>query len=229
LTGASVWVGDALPGSTASAGIALAAARARSRRSAMGRGVDQAGPRSTRTMTTTLVTIVVAVVALGALVAFLKQKLEPGAKRDGDAPWPYTAHPVLGAAEQILFHRVVEALPDHMVLAQVQVSRVLRVHEGRADEITWRNKVSQLSFDLLVCTKDAKPLLAIEVDDATHDTASARKRDAKKDRACRDAGLKIVRWRVTKLPDDAGIRAALGTGGAKSGTESPKPLAAGIA
>lgn len=170
-------------------------------------------------MTTTLVTIVVAVVALGALVAFLKQKLEPRAKSDDDAPWPYTAHPVLGAAEQILFHLVAEALPGHMVLAQVQVSRVLRVHEGRTDEVSWRNKVSQLSFDLLICSKDAKPLLAIEVDDATHDTASARKRDAKKDRACRDAGLKIVRWRARHLPDHEAIRAAM-PGAAKATTDA---------
>ena len=172
-------------------------------------------------MNTTFLAVAAAVVALVALVAFLKQKLEPRAKSDGEAPWPYTVHPVLGAAEQILFHRVVEALPDHMVLAQVQVSRVLRVDKRRPDEVAWRNKVSQMSFDLLICSKDATPVLAIEVDDATHDTAAARKRDAKKDRACRDAGLKIVRWRASRLPGHDAIRAALpGAGDAGVGANA---------
>lgn len=161
-------------------------------------------------MTTTALTVAVAVAVLGSLLALLKHKLGPQRPAAADGPWPYVVHPVMSAPEQVVFHRLVAALPDHVVLAQVQVSRVLRVDERRPDEVSWRNRVSQLSFDFLVCGKDAQPVLAIEVDDATHDRASRRKADQKKDRACRDAGLNLVRWRVNQLPDEAGIRSALG-------------------
>ena len=163
-------------------------------------------------MTTTALIVAVAIAVLGSLLALLKHKLGPQRPAAADGPWPYVVHPVMSAPEQIVFHRLVAALPDHVVLAQVQVSRVLRVDERRPDEVSWRNRVSQLSFDFLVCGKDAQPVLAIEVDDATHDRASRRKADQKKDRACHDAGLRIVRWRVNKLPDEAGIRAAMGVG-----------------
>jgi hypothetical protein len=41
------------------------------------------------------------------------------------ALWPFYLKRVLTQPEQVLYHRLVKALPNHIVLAQVQVSRVL--------------------------------------------------------------------------------------------------------
>lgn len=44
---------------------------------------------------------------------------------EGDEQWPYYAKTVLSQPEQALHHRLVAALPEHIVLAHVQLSRVL--------------------------------------------------------------------------------------------------------
>jgi hypothetical protein len=63
-----------------------------------------------------------------------------------------------------------------------------------------------LSYDFVVYAKDAKVLAAIEVDDKTHDEESRMATDDKKNRATAAAGVRLVRWRVNQLPDDAAIR-----------------------
>ena len=65
--------------------------------------------------------------------------------------------------EQLLYHRLVRALPEHIVLAQVQASRVLGVKKGyRFHE--WSNRINRLSYDFVVCGKDSTVIAAIELD-----------------------------------------------------------------
>jgi hypothetical protein len=45
-------------------------------------------------------------------------------------PWPFQPRKPLSAVEQILWFRLTEALPDHIVLAQVQLSRLLSAKKG---------------------------------------------------------------------------------------------------
>ena len=72
-----------------------------------------------------------------------------------------------------------------------------------------RNRIAQLSIDFVFCAPDSTPIVAIELDDSSHERARNRDRDAKKDRACRDAGLRLVRWHVRAMPDVAAIRRAV--------------------
>jgi hypothetical protein len=65
------------------------------------------------------------------------------------------------------------------------------------------------SFDLLVCDQDALPLLAIELDDASHRRSDRRRADETKDRASRYAGLPLVRWNVRAMPNVEELRATL--------------------
>jgi len=110
--------------------------------------------------------------------------------------------------EQVLFHRLVRALPEHIVLAQVQVSRVLGVKKGsRFHE--WNNRINRLSYDFVVCTKDSSVIAAIELDDKSHEEESRVLTDAKKDKATRDAGIRLIRWRVGAMPTESAIREEL--------------------
>lgn len=147
-----------------------------------------------------------AVVAVVALLAKTVGKRRVIESRDPDGPWPYRVRRLLTDPEQVLLHRVRSALPDHLVFAQVQVARVLEVSE-RPDSLSWFNRVAQLSFDILVCTQDTMPVLAIELDDSSHGRQRQRRRDAKKDRACNDAGLRLVRWNVQSIPSVTTIQA----------------------
>lgn len=126
----------------------------------------------------------------------------------GDGPWPFYAKKPLSQPEQVLFHRLVKALPGHIVLAQVQLSRVLGVKKGFKTQ-GWNNRINRMSYDFVICALDATVLAAIELDDKTHSSPSRVAADAKKDRATAAAGIRLVRWNVKNLPDDAAIRAAV--------------------
>jgi hypothetical protein len=107
--------------------------------------------------------------------------------------------------EQLLYHRLVRALPEHIVLAQVQASRVLGVKKGyRFHE--WSNWINRLSYDFVVRGKDSTVIAAIELDDGTHSTRARVMTDQKKNKASADAGLRLLRWHVRSLPDEETIR-----------------------
>jgi hypothetical protein len=103
---------------------------------------------------------------------------------------------------------MIRALPEHIVLAQVQVSRVLGVKKG-ANFHEWNNRINRLSYDFVVCTKDSTVIAAIELDDKTHEGPSRASTDEKKNKASVDAGLRLIRWHVRSLPSEEIIREQL--------------------
>lgn len=108
---------------------------------------------------------------------------------EGDEQWPYYAKTVLSQPEQALYHRLVAALPEHIVLAQVQLSRVLGVQKG-FDLNAWNNRINRMSYDFLVCEKDFG---VIELDDRSHEKASRIEADTKKNQATAAAGIPLIR------------------------------------
>ncbi len=150
-----------------------------------------------------MVLIVIAAIA-AALMFLAKQKL--GNEPD-DGPWPFYAAKALSAPEQILYYRLCKSLPENMVLAQVGLSRFLRVKKGNNFQ-KWFNRINRMSADFVVCAKDASVLAVIELDDSTHEGGQRKVIDAKKDKALTDAGIRIVRWNVKAMPDSAAIKAA---------------------
>ena len=122
--------------------------------------------------------------------------------------WPFVQQRPLTRPEQVLYFRLVDALPDHVVLAQVQLSRFLRVRKGRSHP-EWLNRVDRKSVDYLVCTRAFEILAAIELDDATHEGPYRALADANKNRALEAADVPLIRWHVSALPDVVAIRAML--------------------
>lgn len=127
-----------------------------------------------------------------------------------DGTWPFYARKVLTDAEQILYHRLVQAMPECIIFAQVQLSQILGVKNVFNDR-AWRNRISHKSVDFVVCLKDSTIVAAIELDDSTHLRGARKKADAVKDKALTSAGVAILRWHVRNLPDSAAIRQALTT------------------
>ena len=72
-------------------------------------------------MKVALLLLLLFAIAIVALVVIKKRGLIGIA----DGAWPFYAKRPLSQPEQVLYHRLVSCLPDHIVLAQVQVSRVL--------------------------------------------------------------------------------------------------------
>lgn len=141
------------------------------------------------------------------LVAAAYFKLRGGAASD-DSPWPVFAKKPLSAPEQLLYFRLVKALPEHIVLPQVSLSRFLGV-KGSRNVHAWNNRIHRLNADFLVCAKDARVLAVVELDDGAHKSDEQQRTDAKKHRALESAGVRVIRWQARSLPDEAAIRLEL--------------------
>lgn len=139
--------------------------------------------------------LLVLAIALVAVFIFLKTKSDTPTR---GLPTFYGKKPMT-AIEQTLYFRLTDALPDHIVLAQVQLSQVVGIKRGPHWQ-TWFNKISRKSLDFVVCRRDASVVSAIELDDNSHDNPDRARKDADKDAALRGAGLRITRWTVKDLP-----------------------------
>jgi len=141
-----------------------------------------------------------------AVVSEVRKRAAQAAAAD-DTPWPFYSKRPLSQPEQVLYHRLVAALPEHIVLAQVQLSRVMGVKKGFSAR-GWLNRINRMSFDFVVCLKDSTVVAAIELDDRSHGSADRIEADIKKSRAASAAGIRLVRWNVKGLPDSDDIRHA---------------------
>jgi len=145
------------------------------------------------------------VLFLGALV-FLVLLKKRGTSGLPDT-WPFYSKKPLSDPEQVLFHRMVKALPECVVLSQVQLSRVLGVKKGE-NFGQWHNRINRMSLDYLICLKDFTVVAAVELDDSSHNSPARREADSKKQKALESAGVSLIRWHVSSMPDEAVIRAA---------------------
>lgn len=137
--------------------------------------------------------------------------------------WPFSLRRPLSEPEQVLYYRLCQALPDHMVLAQVGLSRFLAVKNGH-DPRAWHNRINRMSVDFLVCNKDASVIAAIELDDASHARPDRISADEKKERALEAAGVRLLRWSVEAMPDESAIQAAFATALTTRRTRIPSEL-----
>ncbi len=126
-------------------------------------------------------------------------------QRGVDADWPFSVKKPLTRVEQAFYYRLVQTLPELVVLAQVPLSSFLRVRKGS----TWRewfNRISQKSVDFLICERDFSIVAAIELDDGSHDAADRVESDKTKSRALTAARVPLIRWRAGALPEVETIR-----------------------
>lgn len=132
-----------------------------------------------------------------------------------DETLPYRQAPVMSRYELEMFERLKSALPECDIFPQVPLASFIRVDIRRAgsryatNSYRWQNRIGQQRVDFLACLRrDMSTVAAIELDDPSHETANARRRDAKKDKSLNDANVPLIRWRVEAMPDAAEIRQA---------------------
>lgn len=152
--------------------------------------------------TYSLILVALILVLVGGFVLKQRQKASDNSP---EKAWPYYAKPPLTQPEQVLYFRLLKALPDHIILAQVQLSRFLGVKKGN-DYQSWSNRINRMSADFVVCNKDSSVVAVIELDDSSHARANRQAADAKKDKALASAGVRIIRWQVNAIPSGEAIQ-----------------------
>jgi len=160
-------------------------------------------------MSTIILVAILAIVVIAVFVLMLKTKKKSGEDQDSTEidflPVFYEKKP-LTDTEIKAFERLRKALPNCIILAQVQVSQIVGIEKGKGTQ-AWFNKISRKSVDFLICLDDFTIVAAIEVDDKSHDNSARQAKDADKDTALGSAGIKLLRWRAESLPTSEEIHA----------------------
>ncbi len=148
----------------------------------------------------------VGLIFLGLLVfsRSAKKQTKPAPVRGDELPiWPFDPMPIMTDSEVIFFKKLQQAIPECHIFSQVQLSRIIEPNEdvGR-DRQFWFNRICRQSVDYVLVASDAQTtLLAIELDDWTHESKSRQKADAKKDKALASAGIPILRFHAERMPN----------------------------
>lgn len=157
-----------------------------------------------------VILIVLAVLAVLLLLAYLKAR--QGRKGTGNTT-RYYGTPVLSEVEQTLFHRLREAWPEMIVLAQVAMPAMVNVRKPINPEYwTLFNAIRGKHVDFVICNPDFSVRAVVELDDGTHEREDRKKSDEIKDATFAAIGMPLMRFHVRSMPSVEQIRSQLSDG-----------------
>ena len=123
------------------------------------------------------------------------------------AGWPPQPTRLMTATERRAFAMLTRALPDHIVLAQVPVSRFVSVPK-RNSYADWLRRVGYQCVDLIVCDIATQVLAVVELQ-PVQPSERAKKRLLRIARTLKAAGVPLHVWREDKLPAFETLRQTL--------------------
>ena len=162
------------------------------------------------------IALMAACAALLLLVpAWLWQRRRAAAQRhrrhheDADTlqAWQPEAARVMTGAERKAFEVLRQAVPQHMVLAQVPLSRFIRVPQSKS-YTQWLQRVGAASADLLVCDLNSRVLAVVDIRHA-RESERARARHERMTRVLKAAGIRVMKWNAESLPTPSEVRTLL--------------------
>lgn len=112
----------------------------------------------------------------------------------------------LTKAEARFFAVLLEVVPELHVFPQVGFSAFLEVPRNVKNHMRYFAKISQKRCDFLLCDKELRPLLIVELDDWSH---TDLQKDADRDALPASAGLPTLRVRWSKKSSAAELREAI--------------------
>jgi Protein of unknown function (DUF2726) len=136
--------------------------------------------------------------------------------------WPPQAVRVMTLGERQAFETLRRALPGHVILAQVPLSRFISVPTRNPYQL-WLQRAGRLAVDLLVCDYSSRAVAAIEVRTA-EESQRAAKRHKRLIEVLRAAGVVVHEWNEDDLPSITEARELFLPKRAAAEEESPAPI-----
>lgn len=143
---------------------------------------------------------IVAAVVIGLLLLFRLARLV-GLTADRVPPSPYRRKASLFSRDERRFYDALrQAAGDrYLIFAQMRLIDLVEVPRGENGSPFWFAKVRHKHVDFVLCDREtAAPVLAIELDGASHQSDVQRQRDAEKDAVLAQAGLPLLRVETQK-------------------------------
>lgn len=144
-------------------------------------------------------TLLLAVIVIAAIAVFLTMAEGKGGPRG----YPYERSKyLLSKAERSFYGVLVQAVGNSgVVFSKVRVADVIFPKKG-LNRSEWQrafNAISAKHFDFVVCEPtNCSIRLAVELDDSSHGSSKAQKRDNLLNGACESAGLPLLRIKAAK-------------------------------
>ena len=131
----------------------------------------------------------------------------------GSRTYPYEKKSsILTRNEQDFYQALQRAVgKEYAVFGMVRIADVLSVRrDGVAKRQSWQSRINCKHIDFLLCeVENQEPVLAIEVDDRSHQRKDRIERDHFVDRAFADAGLPLLRVQATRSYSARDLREAI--------------------
>lgn len=145
---------------------------------------------------------------LFAILSLLRTRIEPG-ESDNEAPLPYRRNQFFITDSEKSFFRVLksEAPDGFLITLKPRLGDLLFVPRGTQHSHRHRNRINQKHVDFLIVNEGTlEPVLAIELDDRSHERADRKTRDAFVDDAFNAAGVPLLRVQAARTYSPTLIR-----------------------
>jgi Protein of unknown function (DUF2726) len=140
------------------------------------------------------------------------ERTRSGAAGDTLIAWPPEAARLMNDVEQEAYTLLRAALPNHLILAHVPVSRFVRV-PTRQSYAEWMRRIGHTCVDLLVCDSNTKVLAVVDIRRHSEliDSERQQRRRERLHRVLTASGITVQVWREGALPHpDMVARSLLG-------------------
>ncbi|WP_212511762.1 DUF2726 domain-containing protein [Acinetobacter seifertii] len=134
---------------------------------------------------------IVGIFLIAIMVLAILSVLKKGESKNRNAKRnPIKGKRIITMNEQPTFMKLKEALPEHIILAQVAFSAFMT-----AQGYTTRNLFNRKVADFVVLDKAFNIVAIVELDDSSH--KGKEKFDAERDALIHEAGFKVIRYKRT--------------------------------
>ena len=156
----------------------------------------------------------IVLIVLGLLVLqFVKGSRGKGTSSEKSEDLPYVLKRYLMSKAERSFFGVLEQVADssrYYIFPQVSLNNLVTVEKGTGSYQTYHNKIDHKTIDFVLFDRSTiSPVLALELDDASHDREDRQERDAFVDRVLAKAGLPLLHVRAQAAYDPKQLAASI--------------------
>ena len=115
-------------------------------------------------------------------------------------PLPYSKRKYFFSAAERSFYEILKRLAsaEHTVFANVRLADLVYVSKGADSWQSHFNRINRKHLDFVLCNRDLAPVVAIELDDSSHDEEDRQSRDKFVDQVLGAAALPILHVRAKR-------------------------------
>jgi very-short-patch-repair endonuclease len=128
-----------------------------------------------------------------------RPKIDPNWQPPKADRLPYVRRKYFFSAAERSFYEVLRRLlPEQTVFAKVRLADVIRVPKGTDSWQSHHNRIDRKHLDFIICDADLAPIVAVELDDSSHDGDERRERDRFIDQALAATQFPIIHVRAKR-------------------------------